>query len=164
MEQPQTTLFPIPLYLWQGLEASLKHEARRLVRDIASTLKTSESDLWKHVNKEVFSAYLVDMTEPTNEKFQCCSYEAVGNLYKPCSKPVIYGEKTCPMHKGHCLTKPPSHLPRYRVLCYYDEDESDIVHLYLNQATNEVLNPDTLEIIGTWDTEEKALTIFEKEE
>jgi hypothetical protein len=164
MAQPkQPTLFPIPNYLWQSLEAALKHEARRLVKDIASTLKTNEADLWREVNKEVFSAYLVDMAEPTNENFECVSYEAVGNLYKPCRKPVIYGETVCPNHKGCCLSKPPTNLPRYRRICYYDDEESDVKQLYLNTATNEVVDPTTLDILGTWDTEEKVLTLYEKE-
>ena len=163
-QQQQPTLFPIPNFLWQSLEATLKHEARRLVKDIATTLKTNEADLWKKVNEEVFSAYLVEMNEPTNEQFECCSYEAVGNLYKPCRKPVIYGEKVCPNHKGCCLTKPPSNLPRFKVLNYYDEDESDVVRLYLNPATNQVCDPSTLEPVGTWDTAEQRLTLFEKEE
>jgi len=161
MEQKQPTLFPIPNFLWQSLEATLKHEARRLVRDISTTLKTNEAELWKQVNKDVFSAYLVDMSEPTNEQFECCSYEAVGNIYKPCRKPVIYGQKVCPEHKNCCLTKPPSNLPRYKILCYYDEDTEDVRRLYLNPATNEVVSPETLRRIGTWDTEEKTLTLFE---
>jgi hypothetical protein len=104
------------------------------------------------------------MTEPTNEQFECCSYEAVGTLYKPCRKPVIYGEKVCPNHKGCCLSKPPSNLPRLKVLNYYDEEESDVVRVYLNPATNEVLDPTTLEPIGIWDTAEKTLKLFEREE
>jgi hypothetical protein len=162
MESKQQTLFPIPMFLWQSLEASLKHESRRLVKDIATTLKTNEADLWKQVNKEVFSAYLVDMSEPTNEQFECCSYEAVGKLFKPCRKPVIYGQKVCPEHKNCCLSKPPSNLPRYRVLCYYDEDASDVQRVYLNPATNEVFSIDTLDRLGTWDTEEQSLSLFEK--
>ena len=160
MDPKQPTLFPIPNFLWQSLEATLRHESRRLVRDIAATLKTNEADLWKHVSKEVFSAYLVDMNEPTNEQFECCSYELVGNLYKPCRNPVIYGTKTCPHHKGCALTKPPSHLVQYRVLNYYDEDTSEVERLYLNPATNEVLNPETLEPVGSWDPEEKVLTLL----
>lgn len=162
-KQKQPTLFPIPSFLWQSLEATLKHEARRLVKDIAATLKTDDADLWKKVNEEVFSAYLVELNEPTNEQFECCSYEAVGNLYKPCRKPVIYGEKVCPIHKGCCLMKPPSNLPRFRILNYYDEDESDVISLYVNPATNEVIDPLTLEPLGLWDTAEKRLTLFEKE-
>lgn len=158
----EPTRFPIPSFLWQSLEASLKVEARRLVRDIASTLKTNEADLWKQVNKEVFSAYLVDMNEPTNEQFHCAAYHAVGNIYKPCRKPVVYGSKLCPEHQEGALTKPPSQLPRYRLLYYYDDDTDDVIRLYLNQATNEVFHPDTFAKVGLWDTAEKTLTLFEK--
>lgn len=162
--QKDPTLFPIPLFLWQSLQAALNREARILTRDIAATLKTNEAELWKHINKEVFSAYLVDMTEPTNEQFECCSYEAQGNLYKPCRKPVLYGTRTCPEHKNNPLTKPPSKLPRYRVLAFYDEDDSDVKHLYLNPATNDVHSMDTLERIGSWNTEDQTLTLFERED
>lgn len=164
MESKQPTLFPIPNFLWQSLEAALKHESRLLVKDIAATLKTNEADLWKHINKEVFSAYLVDMTEPTNEQFECCSYEVSGNLYKPCRKPVIYGQKVCPEHKNCCLSKPPSHLPRFRLLTYYDDDSGEVKQLYLNPATNEVLSQETLKKVGTWDTHEQHLTLYETSE
>lgn len=164
MQPTDPTRFPIPLFLWQSLEASLKHESRRLVREIASTLKTNEADLWKQVNKEVFSAYLVDMAEPTNEQFECCSYELCGPIYKPCRKPVVFGKKTCPDHTHRCLTKPPSGLPKYRVLSYLDDNTDEVVRLYLDPATNEVFAQDTLEKVGTWSTEEKSLTLYVKEE
>lgn len=163
MESKQPRTFAIPNFIYQSLEATLKVEARKLVRDIAATLKTNELELWKEVSKETNNIYLVDMNEPTNEQFECCSYEAVGKLFKPCRKPVVYGERVCPEHKGACLTKPPSHLPRYRIVCYYEDETGEVIRLYLNPANNQVVMPGTLEVVGFWDTEEKSLTLFEKE-
>lgn len=163
MDSKQPSLFPIPLYLWQSLEATLKHESRRLVREIAGTLKTNEADLWKQVNKEVFSAYLVDMAEPTNEQFECCSYEIQGAIYKPCRKPVVFGKKFCPEHIHTNLTKPPSGLPKYRLLAAYTESE-EVEQFYLNPATNEVYSKETLEKVGMWSTEESCLTLFKQKE
>jgi hypothetical protein len=151
--------FAIPLYIWESLEATLKAESRRLIRDIAKTLGKDEAELARHIGTQNFSAYLVDMTEPSGERFECTSYSLEGPIQKPCRRPVIFGTTKCPFH-SHSQQRPSSSLPVYRILKYYDEDESEEKEIYLNPATNEILSKDTLQHIGSWNPESKTLTLF----
>jgi hypothetical protein len=151
--------FPIQSYIWESLEATLKAESRRLIRDIAKTLGKDEAELIRHIGTPNISAYFVDMTEPTGEKFECTAYSLKGPIQKPCRRPVIYGTTKCGAH-SHTQPRPSSFLPIYRNLKYYDEEESEEKQVYLNPATNEILNKETLQQIGAWNPETKRLTLF----
>ncbi len=150
---------PIQSYIWESLEATLKAESRRLIRDIAKTLGKDEGELARHIGTPNFSAYFVDMTEPTNERFECTAYSLKGPVQKPCRRPVIFGTTKCAAH-SHSQQRPSAALPVYRLLKYYDEDESEEKQVYLNPATNQILDRDTLKHIGLWDSERKILTLF----
>jgi len=149
----------IQSYIWESLEATLKAESRRLIRDIAKTLGKDEGELARHIGAPNFSAYFVDMTEPTNERFECTAYSLKGPIQKPCRRPVIFGTTKCAAH-SHSQQRPSAALPVYRLLKYYDEDDSEEKQVYLNPATNQILNKDTLKNIGLWDSESKTLTLF----
>ena len=149
--------FPIPSYIWISLEAALKVESRKLVKEISQTLGQNDTALWKEVNKETFSAYLVDMTDPTNESLQCIGFTLDGIVQKPCTNPVIFGKKTCPHHTNTVIKKPDSSLPKYRRLKYFDEEEK---LCYVNTSTNEVVDCETLRRMGEWNPETHALTLL----
>jgi hypothetical protein len=149
--------FPIPSYIWISLEAALKVESRKLVKEISQTLGQNDMALWKEVSKETFSAYLVDMTDPTNESLQCIGYDLTGEIQKPCTHPVIYGKNTCPHHNNSEIKKPDSALPKYRRLKYFDEEEK---LCYVNTSTNEVVDCETLRRMGEWNPETNALTLL----
>lgn len=159
MSNEQTKKIPIQNYIWESLEAALKAESRRLIRDIAKTLGKDEVELARHIGNPSFSAYFVDMNEPTNERFQCNAYNLDGPVQQPCRKPVVYGETKCPEHCHH-HPKPSSQLPVYRNLTYYDEDSSETKYLYLNPATNEVYDKVSLQQIGVWNAETQTLRLF----
>ena len=150
----------IPRLLWDSLEASLLAEAKHLTKEIAKTLGQPESELWREVSREKFSAYLVDMMEPTNEIYQCRSYSTSGRVQKPCKQPVIFGTRLCPEHTCRPIERVNTALPQMRVLKYYDEDDSVEKECYLDPATNTVLEKDTLTKIGEWNTDTQALTLF----
>jgi hypothetical protein len=151
--------FPIQSYIWESLEATLKAESRRLIRDIAKTLGKDETELIHHIGTPNISAYFVDMTEPTGERFECTSYSLKGPIQRPCRRPVIYGTTKCAAHT-HIHQRPSSSLPIYRNLKYYDEDDSEEKIVYLNPATNDILDKDTLKTIGTWNPEKMIVTVF----
>jgi hypothetical protein len=155
----EPTRFPVQSYIWESLEATLKAESRRLIRDIAKTLGKDETELARHIGLPNFSAYFVDMTEPTGEKFECTSYSLKGPIQKPCRRPVIFGTTKCAAHT-HIQQRPSAALPVYRLLKYYDEDDSEAKTVYLNPATNEILEKESLKIIGSWDSETKTMTLF----
>lgn len=159
---PEQKRFPIHSYIWESLEATLKAESRRLIRDIAKTLGKDEAELIHHIGAPSFSAYFVDMNEPTGERFECTSYSLKGPIQRPCRRPVIYGTTKCAAHT-HIQQRPSSSLPMYRNLKYYDEEDSEEKLVYLNSATNDILEKDTLKTIGTWNPESKVLTLFQAE-
>jgi hypothetical protein len=152
------TRFSVPSYLWISLEATLQAESRKLVKEIAATLGQNEAVLWKEVSKEKLSAYLIDMTDPTNETQQCIGYTLESIVQKPCTNPVIFGKKTCPYHVNTIIKKPDSSLPKYRRLKYFDEEEKVC---YVNSSTNDVVDCETLLQIGRWNPETQSLTVFE---
>ena len=151
--------FPVQSYIWESLEATLKAESRRLIRDIAKSLGKDEVELARHIGTPSVSAYFVDMTDPTNERFECTAYSLKGPVQKPCRRPVIYGTSKCAAH-SNVNQRPSSSLPVYRNLKYYDEDESEEKCVYLNPATNQILSKDTLKQVGTWNPETKVLQLF----
>ena len=151
--------FPVQSYIWESLEATLKAESRRLIRDIAKSLGKDEVELARHIGTPSVSAYFVDMTDPTNERFECTAYSLKGPVQKPCRRPVIYGTSKCAAHT-HLNQRPSSSLPVYRNLKYYDEEDSEEKQVYLNPATNQILSKDTLKQVGTWNPETKVLQLF----
>lgn len=152
---------PIPRYIWDSLEAAIQAESRRLVRDIAQSLGKPEVPLWNEVKKNIVSAYFVDLQEPTGEEFKCQAFDLQGLVQKPCCQPVIFGTKACPQHSHSLHLKPDTSLPKYRVLTYEDENGNQ-VKAYLRE--NDVLNADTLEKIGEWNSQTKTLSLFERNE
>lgn len=150
---------PVPRVIWESLEISLMAESRRLVNDIAKTLGKEESELWKEISKTPISAYLVDITEPTDETFTCRAYCLSGPIQRPCHKPVLFGKTVCPEHAAAPLMKPSSSLPKFRRVQYYDEELSETKECYLNPSTNEIYDKDTLTKIGVWNTELQELTL-----
>jgi hypothetical protein len=155
------TRFPVPSYLWISLEATLQAESRKLVKEIAAALGQNEAALWKEVSKEKLSAYLVDMTDPTDERLQCIGYTLDGIVQKPCASPVVFGKKTCPHHTNTVIKKPDSSLPKYRRLKYFDEEEKIC---YVNASTNDVVDCETLTQIGSWNPETQVLTLLTVQE
>lgn len=153
---------PVPLFIWDSLMATMKHQSRKLTEDIAKSLGQDPAALWKEISKQNFEAYLVDMTEPTDEKFLCQSYCSCGLIEKPCKKPVIFGQKYCAEHSSKPQIRPSIQLQKLRTIKYCDEETGDILQVYLNPSTNEIFSMETLEQIGEWDHEEKKLFLFEK--
>lgn len=158
MTEQEQKKIPIQNYIWESLEAALKAESRRLIRDIAKSLGKDEGELARYIGNPTISAYFVDMNEPTSECFQCNAYDINGPIQKPCRKPVIFGTSKCTLH-SYSAQKPSSNLPKFRILNYYDEDDN-LKQVYLNPATNEVYEKETLRQIGAWNTQTQTLTLF----
>lgn len=155
----EPTRLAIPRLIWDSLEMALKGESRRLVKDIAKTLGQDETELWKEVSKTTLSVYLADLTEPTDETYTCQAYNLTAQVQKICKKPVIFGHRVCPEHVNSLGKKPSAALPMYRRLQYYDEDDSVEKECYLNPATNELIDKETLLKIGIWNTHTQTALI-----
>ena len=61
--------FPIPFLIFQALQSSLLAEAKRLTKDIATTLNKPEGPFWKEIQKNLHSMYLIEQSEPTYKNF-----------------------------------------------------------------------------------------------
>jgi len=150
--------YPIPDIIYHSLRQAILAEAKRLVKDIAKTLGKPEAPLWKEVSKETANFFLIEQPDPTNDTYECRAYEIQEGLYKVCRRPVIYGTCLCPTHAPEVIKKPPANLPILQKV-YSD----GTLKAYINPATNEVHDPQTLEKIeGQWNPSEKRLILFLK--
>lgn len=115
------------------MEAILQTEARRFIREIATSLGQSEQPLIDEMKKERLQIHLVDATEPTEETFICRAYTQEKNMMIICGAPVIYGTSFCPLHRSSETKKPPEGLQILRRL--YTEEGS--IYFY-NELTRNV--------------------------
>ncbi len=146
--------FPIPFLIFQALQSSLLAEAKRLTKDIATTLNKPEGPLWKEVQKDLHSMYLVEQTEPTFEEFQCRAHHTKNGVWTMCRDAVVYGSRYCPRHFSNPCEHPPADLPTYKCIILDNEKKS-----YINES-NEVLDGETLEKIGIWIPKKNIVKIF----
>ena len=147
--------FPIPFLIFQSLQSSILAEAKKLTKDIATTLGKPEGPLWKEIQKEVQSVYLIEQEEPTHEEFECQGYHIKNGVWSICREPVIYGSKFCPRHFTSPCKHPPANLPIYKKIQLEDEKCG-----YVNEQ-NEILDETTLKKIGLWSPKKNIAKIFQ---
>ncbi len=99
-----TNSIPIPKPLWDALENVLMVKSKELIKDIAKTLNQSEKPLLEAFKAKKQSFHLLDLTDPTEEVFQCEAVLSQSAVAYRCRKPVLYGQHFCPAHEFH---KPP---------------------------------------------------------
>lgn len=92
---------PFPKPLWDALENVFSVKSRELIKDIAKTLNQSEKPLLEAFKTNKHQFYLVDLSEPTDEKFQCEALLCSSAVAHRCRKPVLFGQKFCPQHEFH---------------------------------------------------------------
>lgn len=90
--------YPVSKVLWDAMDSIFSAKSRELMKDIARTLHQDEKKLLQAYRSKKKQAYLVDMNEPTNERFQCSALCPNSKVAKRCLKPVVFGEKYCPDH------------------------------------------------------------------
>lgn len=112
--EPAFQSVPVQRALWESLEALLLHESKRLVEDIASTLRKDPKVLWNEIRKDKLQAYLVDCNEPTSERFLCQGLVHQTAVAQRCRKPVLFGTAYCPEHQGWTLPQPCEKKPVLR--------------------------------------------------
>ncbi len=146
--------FPIPFLIFQALQSSLLAEAKRLTKDISATLNKPEGPLWKEIQKDLHSMYLIEQTEPTYEEFQCKAHHIKNGVWTLCRDVVVYGSKYCPRHYVNPCEHPPADLPVYKCIELEDNKLG-----FLNDR-NEVLDTETLEKIGVYIPKKNIVKIF----
>lgn len=94
-----TKSYPVPKPLWDALENVLMVKSKELIKDIAKTLKQPDKpflDAFK-ANKPLL--HLVEMDDPTDNKFECEALVCRSAVAHRCRKPVLFGQKVCPEHE-----------------------------------------------------------------
>jgi hypothetical protein len=90
--------YPVAKPLWDAFENVLTVKSKYLIKDIAKTLNQPEKPLLEAFKARKQTFHLVDMNDPTDDKFECealLSHHAVAHR---CRKPVLLGRKVCPEH------------------------------------------------------------------
>lgn len=143
---------PVNRILWESLESVLLAQSKELMREIAKTLKQPEKPLLDAFKKEIKNMYLVDLSEPTEEKFLCEALLSETEVAQRCRKPVVYGEKFCPCHTNWSLSPTFSRIPSLRRV----KVEEDVY--FLCELTQTVYSP-AYERIGF--VENNRIVLFE---
>jgi hypothetical protein len=90
---------PFPKPLWDALENVFSVKSRDLIKDIAKTLNQSEKPLLEAFKAKKHQFHLVDLSDPTDGKFQCEALLCTSAVAHRCRKPVVFGQKVCPEHE-----------------------------------------------------------------
>ena len=148
---------PIPKPLWDALENVLMVKSRELIKDIAKTLNQPDKPLLEAFKSKKQSFHLLDIPDPTNQNFQCEAFVCNSAVAHRCMKPVLFGQKVCPLHEYY--TKPNVDGKPVVQRLVTDEGETYFVDSLAN-----VYNQDFL-IVGTYmDNILRLYTLEEEEE
>jgi hypothetical protein len=91
--------YPVPKPLWDALENVLAVKSKSLIKDIAKTLNQPEKPLLEAFKARKHSFHLVDMNDPTDDKFECEALVCQHAVAHRCRKPVLFGKTRCPDHE-----------------------------------------------------------------
>lgn len=130
----QTTSHYVSLPLWEALDSVLQKKAKELIKDIAKTCKQPEKPLWDAYKAQKHSVCLLDLSEPTEEKFECEALLSHSSVHTRCRKTVIYGQKFCPEHEFH---QNPMSLVKPSLQRCITEDHTIV---FIDKSTNTVYN------------------------
>jgi len=144
---------PVNRILWESLESVLLAQSKELMRDIAKTLKQPEKPLLEAFKKEIKNVFLVELSDPTDEKFLCEALLLDTEVAQRCRKAVVYGEKFCPLHTHWCA---PSALTRIPSLRRIKTSDGDVY--FLCELTQTVYSQ-TYERVGFF--EKNEIKLFE---
>jgi hypothetical protein len=143
--------YPMPKPLWDALENVLTVKSKELIKDLAKALKQPEKPLLDAFRAKKQPFHLVELDDPTDNKFECEAFVCQSAVAHRCRKPVVLGTKTCPEHE--CWTAPSFGSKPVLQRVKTDEGESYFVDSLMNVYTVE------FERVGTY--VDGVLTLFE---
>ena len=128
----QTKSYSVPLPLWEALDSILQKKAKELIKDIAKSCKQPDKPLLDAFKAQKHIVQLLELTEPTEDKFECEALLNHSQIHTRCRKTVLYGKKYCPEHEFYqqalCLEKPILHR------CITEDNEI----VFINKSTNTI--------------------------
>ena len=96
--------YAIPKPLWDAMENVLMAKSRELIKDIAASLRQSEKPLLEAFKARKHTFHLLDVSDPTNDTFQCNRLVSTHGVAHRCRKPVLLGQQVCPEHEFTALS------------------------------------------------------------
>lgn len=148
------TSYPVPKPLWDALENVLSVKSKCLIKDIAKTLNQSEKPLLEAFKARKHTFHLVDMNDPTDDKFECEALVSQHAVAHRCRKPVLFGKTKCPEHE-FSNTATPTNKPAFRRVVTDTED------IYFVDNLNNAYTADCKRVGYL---EENRIVMFEVEE
>ena len=148
--------YPIPKPLWDAIENVLMVKSKELIKDIAKTLNQSDKPLLEAFKAKKHTFHLVDMEDPTDNKFTCEALLCGSAVAHRCRKPVLLGQKVCPEHVNWKMPAIQSKPELKRIIT--EEGEAYFVDSLMNVYTAE------FERVGTFQDGEMVLFEVEEEE
>jgi hypothetical protein len=149
-----TKSYPIPKPLWDAIENILSVKSKELIKDIAKTLHQPEKPLLDAFKAKKHTFHLVDMEEPTGNKFECEALVCTTAVAHRCRKPVLLGQTRCPEHE---FCKQPT-LGAKPILTRLKTDDGDIY--FVDSLMN--VYTENFERVGSF--QDGVLTLFELED
>ncbi len=149
-----STSSPFPKSLWDALENVLMVKSKELIKDIAKTLNQSDKPLLEAFKAKKHTFHLIDITDPTQERFQCEAILCSSAVAHRCRKPVLFGQTRCPDHEHW---KQPS-LSTKPVL---DRLQTDTGEIYF---VDSLMNVYTVEFERIGTLQDGELVLFEVDE
>lgn len=146
--------YPIPKPLWDAVENILMVKSKELIKDIAKTLKQPEKPLLDAFKAKKHSFHLVDMEDPTDNKFECEALVCTSAVACRCRKPVLLGQTRCPEHE---FSKVPA-MGTKPILKRIKTDEGGIYFM------DSLMNVYTAEFERVGIYQDDTLVLFEVEE
>jgi hypothetical protein len=146
--------YPVPKPLWDALENVLMVKSKELIKDIARTLKQPDKPLLDAFKAKKHTFHLIDMEDPSDNKFECEALVCQSAVAHRCRKAVLLGQKVCPEHE---LWKMPS-VSQKPIVKRIQTGDGDI---YFVDNLMNVYTAD-FERVGTF--QDGILTLFEVEE
>ena len=137
-ELPKACPFPKPL--WDAIDSIFSAKSRELIKDIAKTLHVDEKKLQQAFRSKKREMYLVEMNEPTNERFQCQALDPTTRVAQRCLKPVVFGEVFCPQHHGWKEDVELQILPELEKVIVVDEDTDEKRKFFRGKDTKDLYN------------------------
>lgn len=137
-ESPIRIPFPKPLL--DALDSMFSAKSRELIKDIAKTLRQDEKKLMQAFRAKKRELYMIDMEDPTNEKFKCLALNPHTEVAQRCGQPVVYGDKYCPQHCGWREEDHYQNLPILEKVVVLDEDTEEKQTFFRDALTRNLYN------------------------
>ena len=122
----------VPKPLWDALDSVLQKKAKELIKDIAKACGQPEKKLLDAYRAEKHTVHLLELEDPTDEKFECSAFTCHSRIHTRCRKTVLYGKKYCSEHEFYQTISISSKPVVQRCIT----DNNDVV--FLNKETSEI--------------------------